>query len=113
MTTDYISFSLFGLCFTYITGIIIVLVSYVLGPIFSCLYRRHNYKEYAYLEWAATETLQLQRAGYQGLGSGTWSGYTDSIPKTQPGEILGNIPRSYALDGDGSQASNCKLCRIF
>lgn len=64
--------------------------------------------EYRALEWAATETLQLQRAGYQGMGSGTWSGHADAIPRTRPGEVLGNLPLAYhhvartALGDDGA-----------
>lgn len=106
------SFSLFGLYFTYITGTLLILVSYVLEPIFACLYRRWKYRQYTYLEWAATETLQLQRASYQGIGSGTWSGYTSAIPRTQKEEKLGNLPLSYStpedetpsLDGSRRQA---------
>lgn len=32
---------------------------------------------------------------HQGLGNGSWSGYTDAIPTTQPGEELGNLPLAY------------------
>lgn len=95
LSTQYVSFSLFGLYFTYGMGTLIIVASYVLEPIFDCLYRRRKYKEYTYLEWAATETLQLQRAGYQGIGSGTWSGYTKTIPRTKPREILGNLALAY------------------
>lgn len=94
------SFSLFGLYFTYITGTLLILISYVLEPIFACLYRRWKYRQYTYLEWAATETLQLQRAGYQGIGSGTWSGNTSAIPRTQKGEKLSNLPLSYSTPED-------------
>lgn len=104
MSTDYISFSLFGIYFTYITGLLIVTTSYILEPIFSCLYRRKNYEEYTYLDWTATGTLQLQRVGYQGLGSGMWSGYTDTIPRTQPGDIMEDMPRSYPVRGGRSTA---------
>lgn len=94
------SFSLFGLYFTYITGTLLILVSYVLEPIFACLYRRWKYRKYTYLEWSATETLQLQRASYQGIGSGTWSGNNSTIPRTQKGEKLGNLPLSYFTSDD-------------
>ncbi|KAG8158806.1 hypothetical protein KVR01_011249 [Diaporthe batatas] len=104
-STTYISFSLFGLYFTFITGVLFITTSYTLEPIFQCLYRRRKYKEYTYLEWAASETLQLQRIGFQGAGLGIWSGYTNNVPKTEPGEILEGLALKYpagtnSTDGD-------------
>lgn len=34
---------------------------------------------------------------YQGLDSGSWSGYTDSVPKTQPGYFLTDIHVGYPV----------------
>lgn len=102
MSTDYTSFSLFGLYFTYITGLLIIVASFALEPVYACLHRRgKKYGQYEYLEWTATETLQLQRLAYQGIKSGTWSGYTDSVPMTKPCEILGDLPASYQDPGSG------------
>lgn len=95
LSTEYVSFSLFGLCFTYVTGTLIIIVSYILEPIYACIYRRNKYGEYTYLEWTTTETLQLQRTSYQGIGSGTWLGQTEAIPRTATGEKLANLPLSY------------------
>ncbi|KAK2597555.1 hypothetical protein N8I77_012334 [Diaporthe amygdali] len=91
LSTDYTSFSLFGLYFTFTVGVLIIFVSYLLEPIFECLARRRKHEEYKYLEWTGNETLQLQRMAYQGLGSEAWSGYTDSIPKTRPGYFLADL----------------------
>lgn len=97
LSTDYASFSLFGLYFTYITGALIILASYTLGLLLACLHRTRGCLEHhAFLEWATDETLQLQRLAYQGLGSGSWSGYTDAVPRTRPGEALGSLPLAYA-----------------
>lgn len=85
-----------------VTGILIIIASYVLEPIFECLYRRRKYREYTFLEWSASETLQLQRIGFQGVGSGTWSGYTDNIPRTKQGEIIASLALEYPL------GANCK-----
>ncbi|KAJ0116553.1 hypothetical protein J7T55_007533 [Diaporthe amygdali] len=104
-STNYISFSLFGLYFTSIAGVLIIVISYVLEPIFECLYRRRKYREYTYLEWSASETLQLQRIGFQGTNSGTWSGYTDSIPRTRQGETLSGLALKYPLDLDGNDGN--------
>lgn len=98
LSSDYTSFSVFGLCFIYVIGALIVAISYLLEYIQAWLYRHRNLKEYAYLEWTTNETLQLQRMAYQGLESGHWSRYTDTIPLTEPGNILANLPRIYPLD---------------
>lgn len=110
LSTEYISFSLFGLYFAYISGVLIFVISYVLEPIFACLYHRRKYGEYTYLEWAATETLQLQRASYQGIGSGTWFGHTKTVPMTRRGEMLGNLPMYYSepRSGPASLAGSSK-----
>lgn len=107
LSTEYVSFSLFGLCFTYVTGTLIIVVSYILEPIYACMYRRNKYGEYTYLEWTTTETLQLQRTSYQGIGSGTWLGHTEAIPRTTTGENLANLPLSYSIrGGDPSNQNN-------
>lgn len=99
-SSKYISFSLFGLYFTFAVGVLIILVSYLLEPIFKCLARRRKYEVYKYHEWTGNETLQLQRMAYQGLGSASWSGYTDSVPKTRPGYFLADLHVAYPDDQD-------------
>lgn len=98
LSSDYTSFSVFGLCFIYVIGALIVGISYLLEHIQAWLYRHRNLKEYAYLEWNANETLQLQRMAYQGVGLGRWSRYADRIPITEAGDMLADLPRSYPLD---------------
>lgn len=77
-----------------------IMTSYVLEPIFECLYRRRRYREYTFLEWSASETLQLQRIGFQGVGSGTWSGYIDNIPRTSHDEALTGLALAFPLETD-------------
>lgn len=105
-STKHVSFSLFGLYFTLATGVLIIITSYVLEPVFECLYRRRKYREYTFLEWSASETLQLQRIGFQGIGSGTWSGYTDNIPRTKQDEALAGLALAYPLEEDGSDGDS-------
>lgn len=64
------------------------------------LYRRNRTGkskrgEYRYLEWTSNGTLQLQRLAYQGIKSGKWSGYTDEVPMTESGALLGDLTQSY------------------
>lgn len=106
LSTDFTNFNLFGLYFTYITGVLMILISYTLEPFFSFLYRTRGYKHYKFLEWSTNETLQLQRLAYQGLGRGPWSGYTDTIPKTKSDEELGNLALAY---GDDEEVRGTKV----
>ncbi|KAG8168101.1 hypothetical protein KVR01_003790 [Diaporthe batatas] len=101
LSTDYTSLSLFGLYFTYITGLVIIVASYAAEPVLAFCYSRSKYKEYKYLEWTANSTLQLQRLAYQGLGSEKWTNYTDDIPRTRPGYFLADLTRAYPLEADG------------
>lgn len=101
-STRHVSFSLFGLYFTLVTGLLIITTSFIMEPIFKCLYQRRKYQEYTYLEWAASETLQLQRIGFQGINAGTWSGCTDSVPRTEPGEILTSLAVEYSSNNESN-----------
>ncbi|KAI0206813.1 hypothetical protein F4808DRAFT_466756 [Astrocystis sublimbata] len=78
-STAYGSFSMFGLLFTFIVGVLVVLVSYLLEPISTYLFKR-GYSQYAHLEWVANGTLQLQRLAYEEQGTGAWSKCIDNIP---------------------------------
>lgn len=81
-------------------GFITILVSFLLEPVQNYLCNRKKIHKYARLEWEATETLQLQRAAYQGLGTGTWAGYTDCIPKTGKNETMGDLVGTYMMETD-------------
>ncbi|KAK4167710.1 hypothetical protein QBC43DRAFT_362527 [Cladorrhinum sp. PSN259] len=104
-STRYTSFSMFGLCFIFAAGTLIVIVSFSIEPILSCIASRKQ-KKYkskndddqeerggrgAHEEWVVNETLHLQQLSFQGLGRGTWSGCTDAIPVTKPGEMLRSL----------------------
>ncbi|KAI1123655.1 hypothetical protein F5Y10DRAFT_285832 [Nemania abortiva] len=114
-STAYGSFSLFGLFFTLTVGLLLILVSYLLEPIFEWLHKRKGYKEYAYLEWVTGATLQLQRLTHEEMGFGTWSEGTETIPMTKEGELLGSLditdprhpvlrrPMNNTAIGDGSE----------
>lgn len=78
----------------------IIITSFTIEPVIACLYRRNQSRTlkrsgHKYLEWASNATLQLQRLAYQGIGSGTWSGYTDDVPMTESGALLGDLTQSY------------------
>ncbi|TRX96980.1 hypothetical protein FHL15_002286 [Xylaria flabelliformis] len=88
-STEYASFSLFGLLFTFLVGILIILASYLLEPISRILYRKWGWNSYAHLEWISLTALQLQRLAHEELGVGTWYNGTEEIPTTETGDLLG------------------------
>lgn len=64
------------------------------------LYRRDQARklkrgEFRYLEWTSNGTLQLQRLAYQGIDPGKWYGYTDDVPMTEAGALLGGLTQCY------------------
>ncbi|KAI1744698.1 hypothetical protein F4680DRAFT_233535 [Xylaria scruposa] len=85
------SFNLFGLALFFVTGSLIVLVSLALEPLLAALQDRWGFQQYAYLEWASQETLQLQRLAHEELGFGDWSGATDAIPTTRLDDKLAGL----------------------
>ncbi|TGJ84886.1 hypothetical protein E0Z10_g3891 [Xylaria hypoxylon] len=88
VSTSYISVSLFGLYFTYITGSLIIIASFVLEPLLSYVQKRWKKREYENLEWMTNQTLQLQRLAYEESGQGEWSKCLDSIPVTASDQEL-------------------------
>lgn len=78
------SFSVFGLCFVYIAGALVVIISYTIEPLYARLRRGKSQS----LEWVTTDTLHLQALGFQGRGLGTWSRLAKSVPITGPDELL-------------------------
>jgi hypothetical protein len=71
----------------------IIISSLSLESFLSCYFkRRRAHKDYALIEWASDESLQLQRLAQEGIGWGTWSNCTEIIPTTAgTGETLGSV----------------------
>ncbi|PHH75183.1 hypothetical protein CDD82_4547 [Ophiocordyceps australis] len=91
LSPDYTSFSVFFLSLIYIIGLLLVVTSLAMEPVYELLWRHRDYKKHQFLEWTTNETLQLQRAAYQGIGSGTWRGFTDTVPTTRHNTNLANL----------------------
>ncbi|KAI0395573.1 hypothetical protein F5Y17DRAFT_474277 [Xylariaceae sp. FL0594] len=90
-SSEYTSFSFFALAVTFITGALIVLVSYTIEPVLGCLHKRRSYKPYAHLEWVNNSSLQLHRLAHEELGV-VWSNCDKEIPLTSaPDEMLANL----------------------
>ncbi|KAK6851590.1 hypothetical protein PG995_011715 [Apiospora arundinis] len=87
----YASFSVFGLCFTYIFGALLIVISFALDPLMRCLHTRRQYRQYQYLEWKTNGALQLHRLAQDELGYGKWSGCIDVVPVTHPEDLLAGL----------------------
>ncbi|KAK5635638.1 hypothetical protein RRF57_011350 [Xylaria bambusicola] len=90
-STAYGSFSLFGLFFILIFGMVLALISYLLQLVSEFLCKRKGYKAFAHLEWTTNGALQLQRLAHEEIGMGTWKKCLDTIPATRKGELLGSL----------------------
>ncbi|KAI0435510.1 hypothetical protein F4803DRAFT_557926 [Xylaria telfairii] len=89
---EHTSFSFFGLAFTFITGTLIIVASYVIEPVFACVYKRRKYQPYAYLEWISNSSLQLHRLAHEELGLDTWSNCDKEIPvPIDPDRLLASL----------------------
>ncbi|RDA95396.1 hypothetical protein CP533_3421 [Ophiocordyceps camponoti-saundersi (nom. inval.)] len=106
LTSEYTSFSVFGLCFTYCLGLVIILISFGLEPLLDFLGSRQNPKHYAYLERQSCQVLQLQRAAYQGIGSGAWQGFNGAVPRTKGMEVLADLTSWYSDSRDDEKTTD-------
>ncbi|KAI0552539.1 hypothetical protein F4679DRAFT_70859 [Xylaria curta] len=84
-SAQYTSFSLFGLLFTFVTGALIIGISFLVEPVAKFLCKRDLYSQYNHLEWGTNSVLQLQRLGYEGVpGTETvWRKCTSTVPVTE------------------------------
>lgn len=81
-SAKFTNFSVFGLCFIYVTGTVITIISFALESIFKSLHHRRQYKEEKYLAWTNDGSLQLHRLAHEGIGRGQWTNCTDEVPMT-------------------------------
>ncbi|ETS84639.1 hypothetical protein PFICI_02664 [Pestalotiopsis fici W106-1] len=84
----HVSLSVFGLAFIFVSGLLIIIISYILEPLTRCAGRRLGKNSYARLEWYSTGVFQLQRMAHEALGVGDWDYCGDDIPTTAAGTTL-------------------------
>ncbi|KAG6356980.1 hypothetical protein INS49_014856 [Diaporthe citri] len=90
-SSTHTSFSCFGLYFTFTTGVLIIITSYILEPILNRLHKRRQHKSYAHLEWISNNSLQLHRMAHEQLMGQKWANCADDIPTTDPELSLANL----------------------
>ncbi|KAI0006574.1 hypothetical protein F4779DRAFT_620499 [Xylariaceae sp. FL0662B] len=83
ISTAYVSFSLFGLIFLFVGGLILSIISANIESIALFFQRRFKRDPFSRLEWAANDTLQLQRLAFEELGIGEWYDCDKDIPVTK------------------------------
>jgi len=74
------SFSLFGLLIIFITGMLIIILSFCVDSLVGWIQRRWRLDPYPQIEWMTNQTLQLQRLAHEAMGLGSWEGGTNFIP---------------------------------
>ncbi|KAH8885562.1 hypothetical protein GQ53DRAFT_845545 [Thozetella sp. PMI_491] len=90
-STDYTSVSIFGLGFVFVTGAVIIILSYIMEPLFECLERRQKHLSPKDIEWRANETFSLQQLAFHGLGRGLWMHGNLAVPRTQDRETFNSL----------------------
>ncbi|PSN62924.1 hypothetical protein BS50DRAFT_679329 [Corynespora cassiicola Philippines] len=92
-TNKHYSFSVLGVAIILAVGGAVMTLSVFLGHILemlskiSCLQRSRRF-QYAFAEWKAISTLQLQRLAHEGTGTGLWSKTSNSVPVIEQGNEL-------------------------
>ncbi|RWA10841.1 hypothetical protein EKO27_g4264 [Xylaria grammica] len=91
LSTEYSSFNLFALLVTYITGGLIIILSYISESLLDCLSRRRKWKQYEFLEWTTHESLQLHRLAHENVSPGNWIGGANKVPITTANAMLAHL----------------------
>lgn len=107
-SSKHYSFSVLGVGIILCLGGFFMLAAMLLEPVVAGLFKlpwfQHNRKwRYAYAEWQAGSTLQLQRLAHESLGAGTWSNTAGTVPVTRPEERLAML--------DISDSTHARLMR--
>lgn len=97
-SASHTSFSVLGLCITFILGGSIILLEMTLEPVLGYFQRRRKTSSHLYqrLEWITNETLQLQRMAHEGIGAGNWIRTAETVPTTVTQENLAILDISEA-----------------
>ncbi|ETS77197.1 hypothetical protein PFICI_11071 [Pestalotiopsis fici W106-1] len=88
------SFSVFGLLFIFVLGMISIILSLSLESLTSLVRRHRKLNQDTCLEWNLNETLQLQRLVHEEIGIGAWSSCTKTIPLIRGDARLGTLDTS-------------------
>ncbi|KAI1735540.1 hypothetical protein F4680DRAFT_461651 [Xylaria scruposa] len=83
ISTAYLSFSVFGLSFLLVAGLLIILLSIFIEPVARFVQTRGKLSPYSRLGWNTNGVFQLQRLAHEELGIGEWTAADKTIPETK------------------------------
>ncbi|TDZ37460.1 hypothetical protein C8035_v007889 [Colletotrichum spinosum] len=81
-SSRHMTFSLFGIIFIFLFGIVIIIISLTMESLARCVQKRRRIISSSLLEWSVNDVLQLQRLAHEELGVGDWKHGTNMIPVT-------------------------------
>jgi hypothetical protein len=79
-SAQHTSFSVIGMAATISSGLMCILCSYAIRPLFTWTQRRTGHGIYKTQEWTESSTFQLQRMAAEGKGIGPWKGKEGDVP---------------------------------
>jgi hypothetical protein len=79
-STRHTSFSVIGMTATISFGLMCILCSYAIRPLFTLIQRLTGRGIYKTREWTDSSTFQLQRMAAEGKGIGPWKGKEGDVP---------------------------------
>ncbi|KAH7316858.1 hypothetical protein B0I35DRAFT_512717 [Stachybotrys elegans] len=89
LSTAYTSFSMFGLVFLFVLGMLIITIATMLEPMALFLEKHfHTLSKYSTLEWRADYALHLHRMAHELSGSSGWKLGLFDIPTTSNRQLL-------------------------
>ncbi|KAK3683339.1 hypothetical protein B0T22DRAFT_245517 [Podospora appendiculata] len=91
ISPNHVSFSLFGLAFIAVFGLLAIIASLCLESVVHCIQRRMKRDPYTRMEWFATGALQMQRMAHEELGVGVWSQCDELVPVSRGNTILAGL----------------------
>ncbi|KAI0554210.1 hypothetical protein F4679DRAFT_579821 [Xylaria curta] len=91
ISTAHLSFSVFGLSFLLVAGLLIILLSIFIEPVARFVQTRGKLSPYSRLEWNTNGVFQLQRLAHEELGIGEWTAADKTIPETKTPASLASL----------------------
>ncbi|KAI1753852.1 hypothetical protein F4782DRAFT_545630 [Xylaria castorea] len=90
--TAHTSFSVFGLSFIVLFGVVTIIISYILEPLFQWLSKKRKFRQYAHLEWVTNGALQLHRLAHdEEHGQSSWLRCDQEVPINNAEALLPSL----------------------
>ncbi|KAI1737085.1 hypothetical protein F4680DRAFT_468324 [Xylaria scruposa] len=91
-STTYTSFSVLGLSLIILFGVVTIIISYILEPVFQWLSKKRNFRQHTHLEWVTNGALQLHRLAHDEEHSqSSWVRCDEEIPINNAENLLPSL----------------------